>query len=136
MYRTKNNTMDFTSKELSLALENTKVCASRLFNELVSNGTIFSFLKQVSEDKTLTDQEIAKQLTSDCELHLLPTIEFRSDITGDVYDAHVCIVSDKRILVITMDNEDTRELKFEDIASLEDKLILLNEMEEYLVEPN
>ena len=123
------------SQKLSLNLQELTTDASKLFNELV-NKHEFNFLKQVSDDKTKTNEEILTDLDVDCELDVLPTLEFRNDITGDTYDAHVCIVSSTRILVISRDSETRFELKFTDLASLHDQLILLNEMEEYLVETN
>lgn len=123
------------SQKLSLNLQELTTDASNLFNELV-NKHEFNFLKQVSEDKDKLTNEILAQLVGDCELDVLPTLEFRNDITGVTFDAHVCVVSSTRILVISRDSEIRFELKFTDLASLEDQLILLNEMEEYLVETN
>lgn len=65
---------------------------------------------------------------------MLPTIERRCDISGDVDDVHVTLVSAERIQVVKMSDETVMNIKFNNIASLEDMLILLNEMENYLVE--
>lgn len=119
---------------LSAKLEEVKVSAYELFNKLVDDGSEVNFLKQASEDKSKLTNQIREELKENGELYLLPTIERRCDISGDVDDVHVTLVSAERIQVVKMSDETVMNIKFNNIASLEDMLILLNEMENYLVE--
>ena len=123
---------NFISAELSII--ESKVYS--LFDELVSNGKTFDFVKEVNDDKTLNFEDGINELRELSELHLLPTIEYRNDLTGNVLDIHVTKVTSEKIQVIKMEDEKPLDLKFKDLASIEDRLILLNEMETYLVDSN
>lgn len=119
---------------LSNKLEEVKVSAYELFNKLVDDGSEVNFLTEYSTEETKCNDEIIEELRGNGELYVLPTIERRCDISGDVDDVHVTLVSAERIQVVKMSDESVMNIKFNNIASLEDQLILLNEMENYLVE--
>ena len=129
--KTRNMESQTLSKELSLIDEKTY----NLFNRLVSKNS-FNFLVQVSENTKLLVNQMIDEIINDYMLDALPMIEVRNEIAGKTYMAYVCLVNDKRILVVNSDTEKKVDIKFSDIATLEDKLVLLNEMEEYLVETN
>lgn len=124
------------SQNLSNDLVKIQKRTSQLFNELIADNTVFNFLKQVSEDKSKDTNEILKDLIETWEVDVLPIVEFRNEDSGNVYNAHICVISNENIMVLGEKSNKCFSVKFEDLASLEDKLILLNEMEEYLVESN
>lgn len=105
--------------------------ASELFNDLVFKAE-YNFLKEVSENKSLSNSELIEELKENWELDSLPIIDVVNEITGEHHTSYVCLVSHKTITVIDMDSDDVKNVEFEDLASLEDKLIVLNEMEELL----
>ena len=123
--------MDNPSNLLSQKLEDLKVQASDLFNHLVSEGTEYDFTEQVGTSSEPTVQERYRDMVitdSNCEL---PLIEVRNAM-GKVLDMYVGYVSAEKIILFNMETGVvTEHYKFTDIASLEDQLVLLNEMYEY-----
>jgi len=60
-------------------------------------------------------------------------LEMRNDITGNVFDTHPLKVSRNGILVVEADGSFTRHLtRFQDLSSLQDRINLLELMENNL----
>lgn len=119
------------SKELSQQLTGVEIKTDYLFEQIVRDE--YDFVKEVTEDKSLTHIEALQELIGNNELYLLPTIEFRDYLTGNTFDGHVCKVRGLSIYIVKMDDEIKVIKKFTNCASLEDKLVLLNEMENLVV---
>ena len=120
------------SSELSQTLQDLELKASKLFNELLEQKPEFNFLQSLSGYEG-TDDEIEELLCENEEVYILPTIEARGPVTGNVFDIHVMSVDENGIYCMLMnDTTITSIYSFSDLCSLEDALILLNEMEELL----
>ena len=101
---------------------------SELFRELLKNEKEYNFLQQLA-DQEGTDEEILDNLMLDMTLDALPMIEMRSNMTGFVFHVYVLKVHQKGIDTIDVEEQDKLMFQFKDVASLEDSLVLLHEME-------
>jgi hypothetical protein len=117
------------SGEISKDLEVLELEASNLFSELLKQKQEFNFLQALDFDGD--DKYILGELKHNGEANMLPILEFRNDITGNTFDGYVCKVHENGIDVIEEDFTE-RCFKFSDLLMINDRLILLNEMEELL----
>lgn len=120
------------SEFLSQSLKDVETLSYKCFDNLLKQKDEFNFVNKVVKGGLLPHKGKIEYLKDACELHLLPTIERRSDINGSVDDVHVTLVTSERIEVVRMSDEKVMDIKLSDVASIEDKVILLTEMEKYL----
>lgn len=119
------------SNELSKKLEDLKVKTSRLFNELTANGAEYNFTEGHGSDEP-TVKERFRDLRLIGNEDVLPIIEVRNDINGEVSDVYVAYVSSKEIIFFNMnDGLQMNGYGWNHIGGVEDQLVLLNEMYEY-----
>lgn len=107
------------SNKISNKLRKLEEKAGMLFLELIDKGD-FNFAK----DQNIEDKD-RDELEESGDVELLPAVEFRNSVNGNVEYLYVLSVHREGIFAI-----DSKIYKFEELSSLEDKLILLNEMEE------
>lgn len=119
------------SSKLSKQLESIEIQADQLFDKLVSGGKTVNFLQELNEDEPKTDKEIRDELTETGEVEALPRIELRNSFSGEVSNMYMCVVTEGGISALD-DNNTYSVINFRNVASLEDKLVLLNEMENCL----
>ena len=107
---------------------------SNLFSELIKEHKSFNFLKAIDEDYAeLTNSEIIDELKQNGQMDVLPLIEFRSDITGNVFDCYITeVTKDGNIRTLEMEDYTPNMYVFSDLGGIEDQLVLLNEMEELI----
>jgi len=118
------------SGEISQDLQKLEVECGRLFDSLVEKNE-FDFANQVCDGRE-EDNEVPLDVLKACgEVSELPLLEVRNSITGNVNDYNIISVCKNGIEVI--DSEyDIKIIKFEDLGSINDKLVLINEMENLL----
>jgi len=119
------------SNKISDKLKSLKLDTSNLFSKLIKEHGSFNFLHEVNEEyKDLTDEEIIDELKQNGEVEVLPLIEFRNDITGDMFDCYITkVTKDGNIRTLDAHEYDVNSYVFSDLGGIEDQLILLNEME-------
>lgn len=107
---------------------------SNLFSELIKEHKSFNFLKAIDEDYAeLTNSEIIDELKQNGQIDILPLIEFRNDITGNVFDCYITeVTKDGNIRTLEMEDYTPNMYVFSNLGSIEDQLVLLNEMEELI----
>jgi hypothetical protein len=124
--------MENISEEIQKELDKLKSKASQAFSELTKNGIQFDFTVQVGKSDAPTVKERFRDLAIIGDDHALPMIEVRSDINGDVTDVYVGFVSSEEVMFFNINTGDhMKGYTWHHIASLEDQLILLNEMWDY-----
>jgi len=103
------------------------------FSNFIKDGKEFSFVEtaEFEFETGATEDEKVKELRCNGFMELLPTIEVRNSFTGNVKDYYVLSASNSAIAVFEVTNDEKMELvRFSDIASINDKIILLDAMEE------
>jgi len=124
------------SNQISKKVDTLKLETSNLFSELIKQHNSFNFLKALDSDYAeLTNAEIIDELKQDDRVEELPLIEFRNDITGNVFDCYITeVTKDGNIRTLEMEDYTPNMYVFSDLGGIEDQLVLLNEMEELVVE--
>jgi len=102
------------------------------FNDLIEEYGEFDFGMSVAEeDEDIQEgEEVFEYLNEHGLFTELPTIEFRNDITGNVFDVHVMRIAKGGIYCVNMNDTSISYIfKFSDIAGIYDKITLLTDMD-------
>jgi uncharacterized protein (DUF1786 family) len=119
------------SSELSRKLTTLEVDTNHLYSFLLSKNVIVDFTVEHSSGETVSDR--IQDLISKVQLGCLPIIEITSDSNGNTFSVYVASVTNDIIVCVDLESEVIRvEDRYRNIASLENKLILLCEIEDYL----
>jgi len=116
------------SAELSDRLNKLEVDTSKLYSTLLRDNGVVDLTKEHSELETFDER--LQDLREDGRLDVLPIIEARNEISGNVYDVYVAKISYEEIIVVDFDN-DKKTIRYKDIDQVHYSLILINEMEEF-----
>jgi hypothetical protein len=95
------------------------------YEELESelSNTYSALKKDKKEFKFLSDEDIE---IGDFDEYF----EVRSDITGNVFDAHIIQVNENGIEIVELDDNNQRYyIGFQDLATIEDRLYLIENMQ-------
>jgi hypothetical protein len=120
------------SNIISETLRVLELQAANVFSDLLNINICFNFLLEVERDCQGSDEEILDELKQNGTVEQLPFVEMRNDITGNVFDVYVTKVTKNGIHTIEIEDYTPNTYRFSDLSSLNDRLILLNEMEETL----
>ena len=117
------------SNIISETLRGLELQAANVFSDLLKNNKQYNFLLEIERDCQGSDEEILDELKQNGTVEHLPLVEVRNDITGNVFDVYVTKVTGNGIHTIEMEDYMSNTYKFSDLCSLDDRLILLNEIE-------
>lgn len=116
------------SEKLSDTLNKLEVDASKLYSTLLRDKGVVDLTKEHSELETFDER--LQDLKNDGCLDLLPIIEVRNEISGNVYDVYVAKLTYEEIIVVDFNN-DKGTIGYKNINDVSYSLILINEMEEF-----
>ena len=124
--------------DLENQLQQIDVKASKLFDGLLKRQSKINFYETIDFDKVDLNMnnvsDIVARLDETGDIDVLPLLEYRSEFSGHVKDVRPIYVSDTGILVSEDENATkTYLIKFESIANPNDKLRLIELMEENIV---
>jgi hypothetical protein len=117
------------SAELSDRLNKLEVDTSKLYSTLLRDNGVVDLTKEHSELETFDER--LQDLSEDNSLDLLPIIEARNEISGNVYDVYVAKISYEEIIVVDFNGYNKSVIKYKNIDQVYYSLILINEMEEF-----
>ena len=121
---------DNLSAVLSQQLLNLSVETVKLYTHLVGTNEI-DFTKGESSCETLNER--INDLKERDVLEWLPMTEMHSESTGRVFSVYVAHITNDAIICVDVENRTIRtEDRYQNIHSIEDKLIIIHEIEEYL----
>ncbi len=103
------------------------------FNDLLEQKGTIDLAKAIliSNDEDSSDSSYEKLVELDYESEL-PIIEMRNNMTGEVFDVYPISINKNGIVCVNVNEDDiTNVMRFSDIASLEDQLNLLTEMDNH-----
>lgn len=115
-------------------LNKLEVEVSKEFDVLVKGCPLYDFVKDVVGDEDgLEDCDDINEFLYERDLYnLLPTVEMRNGITGNVFDVNILSVHSVGIYAVQMDDTSNgNTYKFSDIANTYDKIVLLEDMTNY-----
>ena len=123
------------SNVFSEGLRDIEIKASTLYSTLIKEIGVFNFLNDLEGFEGKTDRQIIEEIKAEQDhLEVLPIIQFVHDSTGDVFDLYVTRVDEFGVNGIKLYDFEYKELKYSDVSGIENRLILLNEMEEFIKE--
>jgi len=105
------------------------------FNDLIEEYGEFNFALKIVEEEIRDLHDIDEidfdEFLNERDLFVeLPTIEFRNDITGNVFDVHVMRIAKGVIYCVNMNDTSISYIfKFSDIAGIYNKITLLTDMD-------
>ena len=121
------------SGAISKELQNLELETSKLFDNLLKQNGKFNFAEEVSDlDSGLELNEYIQDLKETDGLELLPLLEVRNSVSGNVFDVYITEVFGDGIRTLEMIDKTPYIYKFSDLLGIDDALVLLNEMEEML----
>jgi hypothetical protein len=121
---------DNLSAVLSKRLVKLEVETTELYTHLVGTNEI-DFTKGDSLCETLNER--INDLKERDVLEWLPMTEMHSESTGNVFSVYVAHITNDAIICVDVENRTIRtEDRYKNIHSIEDNLIIINEIEEYL----
>jgi len=114
-------------------LQDLELAVSIEFNKLIDEKQTIDFAKKLIDEEEGIENESFDEIMNERDLYIcLPTIEVRNDMTGNVFDVHVLSITNRGIKVVEMDSTDCSHIiKFSDIASVNDKIELLDNIINY-----
>lgn len=112
-------------------LDELTIDVANKFDDLLKEHGEFNFALAIAEeDGEMENEQTIEEFLDERDLFCsLPTIEFRNDITGNVFDVHIMSVTGRGIYGVEMEDTSYGHIfKFSDIAGIYNQITLLTEM--------